>query len=90
MPCGIIDAVASQPMSSESGFKITPRMVIITVVAVMAVIFVFLNRDSTTFSFLLFDLTMPTWIAFLGLLLVGAAIGFFARGKRDKRKATGR
>jgi uncharacterized integral membrane protein len=63
-------------------------MVTIGVVAVIAIVFVFLNRDETTFEFLLFDLTMPTWIAFLGLLLVGTAIGYFARGARDKRKGS--
>ena len=79
--------MSNQPVGApQSGFHITPKVVLIAVIAVASIIFVFLNRDSTTFDFLLFDLTMPTWIAFLGLLVVGAVIGYFGRGARDKRR----
>jgi uncharacterized integral membrane protein len=81
--------VASQSAGPPSGFQVTPRMIGIAAIAVAAILFVVLNRDSVELSFIFFRLRMPVWVAFTALLLIGAAIGYFVRGARDKRRAGG-
>ncbi|WP_116997471.1 LapA family protein [Desertimonas flava] len=77
----------SDTSSSGGGLTITPKMVIIAVLAVLAVVFVFQNTDSAKLKVIFFTITMPRWIAFVILLVIGAIIGYVGRGVRAKRAA---
>lgn len=73
------------PGSRTKGVTITPKMVVAAVVAVLAVVFVFQNTDSAKLKIIVFTVTMPRWIAFVVLLVIGAVLGYVARGVRAKR-----
>lgn len=75
--------------ASSGSVKITPKMVMIGVLVLLAVIFVAQNTDSSSLKLFFFTIEMPTWIAFVVLLAIGAVIGYFGRGMRDKRSAGG-
>lgn len=75
----------SDMSTSSDGVRITPKMVIIAVLAVLAVVFVFQNTDSAKLKVIFFTITMPRWIAFVVLLVIGAVIGYVGRGIRAKR-----
>lgn len=70
---------------SGRGFTITPKMVTIAMLAVLAVVFVAQNTEKAKLKLFFFTVTMPRWIAFVLLLLVGAVIGYVGRGIRAKR-----
>lgn len=72
---------------ASGGFHLSPRLITIAVIAVVALVFILQNTDSARLKIIFFTVEMPTWIAFLALLLIGAAIGYFGRGARDKRRA---
>lgn len=68
---------------------ITPRMIIIAVIAVVALLFVFQNTNTGHFHFLFADFRAPTWLWLLGMFAVGFAAGFVvarhrARGSKPK------
>jgi uncharacterized integral membrane protein len=71
--------------SSGRGFTITPKMVTIVVLAILSVVFVFQNTDKAKLKVIFFTVTMPRWIAFVLLLVIGAIIGYVGRGIRAKR-----
>lgn len=71
---------------SGSGFHLTPKMITIGVIAILAIIFIFQNTDTASLKVLFFTVEMPRWIAFLILLAIGIGIGYVLRGVRDKRR----
>ena len=73
----------------DGGFTITPKMVIIAILVVLAAVFVGQNTDSAKLKVIFFTITMPRWIAFVVLLVIGAIIGYVGRGIRAKRAAGG-
>ena len=70
---------------SDSGFTISPKMVSIAAVIVLAIVFVFQNTDKAKLKIIFFTVTMPLWIAFVVLLAIGAVIGYVLHGIRDRR-----
>ncbi|QMW68215.1 LapA family protein [Mumia sp. ZJ1417] len=54
------------------------------VLLVVAIVFVFQNRDDTTISFLFLEWTSPLWFTLALVLVVGIAIGWALRGRRGK------
>lgn len=52
---------------------------------VLLVLFVAVNRDDTSVSFLLFEITAPLWIALLVTAVAGGAAGFLLSRKRYKK-----
>lgn len=71
--------------SRQSGFNVSPRMIIGGILAVLAVVFVFQNTDSAKLKIIFFTVEMPRWIAFLVLLVIGAIIGYIFRRSREKK-----
>lgn len=65
---------------SKSGSAISPRLVAVAVLGVLALVFVLQNNDKGRIQFLFFDFTVRIWVALLVTLLVGVVIGYLARG----------
>ena len=62
---------------------LTPGRVVVGVLAVLALVFVFQNTQSTEIQLLVTEVVMPLWMALLGTGLVGAVCGaFFMRRRR--------
>lgn len=70
----------------REGFRPTPRQVVAAVVAVLLVVFVAVNSDSTEVSFVFFSATLPLWVVLAGTALVGIAIGMVMGSRRTKAK----
>lgn len=69
-----------------TGRSVSPRMIIIGVLAVLALVFIFQNTDSRQVNVLFWDVTMPTWLWTLILLIVGVIIGSLFPWFRRKRR----
>ena len=65
---------------------LSPGMIVAAIVVVLAGIFIFQNTDSSSVSFLWFDLEAPTWVWFFILFLVGVAIGWLGHIVRLRRQ----
>jgi uncharacterized integral membrane protein len=61
------------------GDLLTPGRVVVGALAVLALVFVFQNTQSTEIQLLVSEVTMPLWLALLGTGLVGAVCGYFMR-----------
>ncbi|MBE4738511.1 MULTISPECIES: lipopolysaccharide assembly protein LapA domain-containing protein [Streptomyces] len=62
---------------------LTPGRVLVGLLAVLALVFVFQNTQSTDIQLLVSEVTMPLWLALLGTGLVGAVCGaYFMRRRR--------
>jgi uncharacterized integral membrane protein len=68
----------------RSGFTITPRTIAAVVIAVLGVVFIFLNRDQAQVSFIFFTAETSLWIALALAALAGFATGFLAGRRRYK------
>lgn len=62
------------------------------VVALIAIIFLVSNSESTNVSFVFFSVTVSLWIVLLGMLLIGFGLGWSASWwtRRRRRKRDGR
>lgn len=81
----------SHPPAEGAGRNggVSPKLVIVIVLAVLALIFVFSNLGTATLHFLGFSFTAPGWIWFLLLLVVGVVIGSIFPWFRPRKKSKG-
>ncbi|MEV4615349.1 LapA family protein [Kitasatospora sp. NPDC049258] len=63
---------------------IPTRVIAIVVITALALWFLFANLDRVKIQFWVFTVTAPLWIALLATLLVGAALGWLAKGRRTE------
>lgn len=69
--------------SAKERFQHILRISIIAVLSIIALIFIFSNLDQTTLTFMSLVITMPGWLWFLTLVVIGVVIGsLFPWGKR--------
>jgi uncharacterized integral membrane protein len=73
----------------EGGRKISPRLIIAVVAAVIALIVILQNKNPVKISFLFFDGTMRVWTFSLLMILVGVGLGQLAGVliRRRRRRA---
>ncbi|MEI5519160.1 LapA family protein [Streptomyces brasiliscabiei] len=64
------------------GDLLTPGRVVVGLLAVLALVFVFQNTQSTDIQLLVSEVTMPLWLALLGTGLVGAVCGAYVMRRR--------
>jgi uncharacterized integral membrane protein len=55
--------------------RISPRMIVVIVLAVLALIFVIQNSESHRIDMLFWNVSMPLWLWMIILLAVGVVIG---------------
>ncbi|MGW6909476.1 DUF1049 domain-containing protein [Streptomyces sp. NPDC054940] len=79
--------------TSESGKKaggqrggpggvLTPARTTVLVLVVLALIFIFENTRATEIRLLIPEVTMPLWMALLGMGVIGALCGAYFTGRR--------
>ncbi|MBZ3904953.1 MULTISPECIES: lipopolysaccharide assembly protein LapA domain-containing protein [Streptomyces] len=64
------------------GDLLTPGRVVVGLLAILALVFVFQNTQSTDIQLLVSEVTMPLWLALLGTGLVGAVCGAYVMRRR--------
>ncbi|MGW0177931.1 LapA family protein [Nocardia sp. NPDC003345] len=62
--------------------RITPNQWLALVVTVLAVVFIFANRDRVDIEFLLVTITSPMWLILLIMFLAGMVAGWLFRRSR--------
>lgn len=62
--------------ASKRRFHVSPRVWIGLVIAVMALTFIFQNRDMSEINVLLFRVQAAQWVTLLGIFLVGLGTGW--------------
>jgi uncharacterized integral membrane protein len=66
---------------------ISPKVIVIALIALAALIFIFQNTSTGHFHFLFADLKAPTWLWLLAIFVAGFATGFLIARHRARRKA---
>jgi lipopolysaccharide assembly protein A len=67
--------------------RITARTILAAVLVVVAVVFIFQNRDDADLDFLVFGFSAPLWLMLLLTTVVGIAIGLLLGRRQSRRKA---
>jgi uncharacterized integral membrane protein len=72
-------------VTPDSGFVMSPKVVVALIIAVVALMFIFSNTGTATLSFLGLQFTAPGWLMFMVILIAGFLIGFMMGRNRYKR-----
>lgn len=72
--------------NSSGGAAILKNYWLPILLVVLVVIFIFQNTHDATLHFLMFTLTMPEWLSFTIVLLVGLVVGWFLGGRGKVKK----
>lgn len=81
----------TSPEERKARRSMTMKLVVGGVVAVVLLAFIFQNRNSTPFTFLVFEFSAPLWVMLAVTAAVGAAIALaldrvLARNRRQKKQ----
>jgi uncharacterized integral membrane protein len=68
------------------GFRVNQRLLVGGLIAVVLIVFILSNSETTTVSFLMLDWDVPLWIVLAGTALLGAAVGALLTHLRQRRK----
>jgi uncharacterized integral membrane protein len=69
---------------SIGGFALTPIRIAAVLLTIVGLVFIFENTAHTKIRLLVPEVTMPLWLALLGMGLIGGLIGVLAAGGRRK------
>lgn len=65
----------------------SPKFIATVVVAIVVTIFIAQNRTRMELRLIFFRLSMPVWVAFAVLVLIGIGIGWMLKSQRIKRRS---
>lgn len=74
-----------QGQEHASERSIGPKQIAIGVLGILAVVFIFQNTGKGKVHFLWFDITAPAWLWLIVVFLIGGAVGWIIRVRRDRR-----
>ncbi|MFK0124664.1 DUF1049 domain-containing protein [Streptomyces nigra] len=69
---------------SGLGGSLTPRRIAALLLVALALVFIFENTDDTEIRLLVPVVTMPLWVALLGMGVIGALIGALLVARRRR------
>ena len=75
----------SSPGSEKRGRRVSPKALVAVVVLVLVVVVAFQNTDSQTVDVFFWDVSSPTWLLLLVMLVAGALIGSLLAWRRHRR-----
>lgn len=64
----------------------SPKAIATVVVAILVTIFIAQNRTRMELRLIFFKLSMPVWVAFTMLVVLGIGIGWMLKSQRLKRR----
>lgn len=76
----------SEELKKGEGRSIRPGQWLGLIAVVLFVIFVVQNTAKGTMEVFFWNLTLPVWVFFVGVFLLGAVFGWFAKGRRVKKR----
>ncbi|AHH14866.1 hypothetical protein NONO_c00460 [Nocardia nova SH22a] len=65
--------------------RVSPTQWVALILIVLAIIFVFENRDKVSITVLMIDITSPLWLVLLVLFVVGWIAGVLTVRRRNRR-----
>lgn len=68
------------------GFEVNSRVLVGGLLAILALVFIFSNRESARVSFLTIDFSWPLWFLMTVMVLLGMAIGALLMKRRQQRR----
>jgi uncharacterized integral membrane protein len=77
--------MSTQP-EQQTGSKISAKLIVGIVLAVLALIFIFQNTEKREVSFLFWDISAPTWLWMLIVFVVGVIVGLLVPRFRNRGK----
>ncbi|AWL41673.1 MULTISPECIES: LapA family protein [Streptomyces] len=75
---------APHPDARTAG-AFSPARIAVTVLAVLAIVFICVNTEDVTIRVIVPKVTMPLWAALLGMFVVGLLCGGYALHRRRRR-----
>ncbi|MFJ8923634.1 Protein of unknown function (DUF1049) [Streptomyces sp. LamerLS-316] len=73
------------PKDVSSGSAFTPARIAVTVLAVLAIVFICVNTAEVTIRVIIPKVTMPLWAALLGVFVAGVLCGAYLFRRRGAR-----
>ncbi|MCX5400926.1 LapA family protein [Streptomyces sp. NBC_00102] len=64
---------------------LTPGRIVVAVIAVLAIVFICVNTGKVTIRVIIPTVTMPLWLALLGVFLAGLVCGGYVFRRRRNR-----
>lgn len=61
---------------------LTPRRVVVIVLAALSLVFIFQNTRRTRIHWLFWEVTTPLWLALLAVGVIGMIVGWLFRRRR--------
>ncbi len=77
-----VKAMKSGGKQRGPGEVLTPKGITVLVLVVLALVFIFENTRETEIRLLAREVTMPLWLALLGMGVLGALCGALFMGRR--------
>ncbi|MGW1468096.1 DUF1049 domain-containing protein [Streptomyces sp. NPDC002308] len=75
--------VSSDGRGASNGW-LTPGRIVVAVIAVLAIVFICVNTGDVTIRVIIPTVTMPLWLALLGVFLAGLVCGGYVFRRRNK------
>lgn len=72
--------------SGEEGFRPTRRQIVGGVIAVVLLVFIAVNNQTISVSFVFFETNLPLWVVLGTTALLAFGIGMLFGSRRTKRK----
>jgi uncharacterized integral membrane protein len=72
----------------DEGFRLSGRQIGAGIVALLLVVFVLQNTDTTSVTLLVFDVSFPLWLVLAGTILLSLGVGYVlgSRGRSRRKK----
>jgi uncharacterized integral membrane protein len=71
---------------AKEPFRPSGRQIFGGVVAIVLLVFIAVNNEQTSVSFVFFEATLPLWVVLAGTALLGVGIGMMIGTRRTKAK----
>ncbi len=80
------DHLAGEPDEPTDGFRLTPRHIFGGVIALVLLVFIAVNNQTTNVSLIFFSADIPLWLALAVTALLGFGVGMMFGSRRAKAK----
>ncbi len=78
--------VTPRGQGERHGFEVNSRVLVGGLLVILALVFIFSNRESATVSFLTIDFRWPLWLLMAVMVVTGMAIGALLMMLRQRRR----
>ncbi|MFE2020450.1 DUF1049 domain-containing protein [Streptomyces sp. NPDC059499] len=76
--------MSPKDVSTGSSGAFSPARIAVTVLAILAIVFICVNTDEVTIRVIIPKVTMPLWAALLGMFVAGLLCGGYVMYRRGR------